>query len=389
MNVRAWPVSVLRWLETHITHDKFIIAVAVVGAVGSLAASVFDKEFTDSPVRIFVAGLLSLGLLATLMTTAVSTSVVFCCVIVVSFWSDYSPVDWLIVLVCCCILLGYVDELKPWLDALPFLGLVLMLIDTAIHNGFNFSVYVLMGGIFIGAWLVGRFARKQQQLQQVMRIRQQLEIANMRLRQQQRNHWLARDIHDSVTNELSYIILLSTLDDAPLTVEKQHLIGRKAKETLNKVHEIIGILDCNGDASLGITESSPQSFRERMTGYCKKQDEDLRQAGYQGTSTVIGEGELNGVAKSVVWHLLTELYANIVRHCTPHVDTYSLVVRFTERDISVLQTNTCDKGVRYVNGIRSGKGLNLQQAAVQSLEGQMTMTYEDGTWLVSVRIPIV
>ena len=90
--------------------------------------------------------------------------------------------------------------------------------------------------------------------------------------------------------------------------------------------------------------------------------------------------------KKSVRSLVTELFANIRRHCVPG-DDYSLMVDIDERRIRIVQMNTVTLGFRQVAGrrISSGRGLATHRDIIRRLNGTMRTTLEDNTW--TVRIP--
>ncbi|NMM94730.1 histidine kinase [Bifidobacterium sp. DSM 109957] len=303
-----------------------------------------------------------------------------------SYW--VSPLVTLAMTICASFIFGYVERSRWYSIVFVSLSAVALCVGAFLRNGEVLAV-ILYGGITLLPWLMGRAMQRWMIEKEEMSARFALEKARMRLAQQEQNNALARRIHDSVTNDLSAILLLTgQLSDSASAESVRIGIDEHARQALNHVHEVIDLLnlDMNGHSEdLSVHHmQGVKSLRE----ICDQKDKDLSRQGIQGTSAVMGDVLLSDEREEFIADLLQELYTNILRHCSGGVDEYSVVVKLSVDGVRVIQTNTCANGARHMEGVRSGRGLSLYQQAAQSLGGHLQTGFEDGTWMLNCWIPV-
>ena len=130
----------------------------------------------------------------------------------------------------------------------------------------------------------------------------------------------------------------------------------------------------------------------------EEQDRLLHMLGFAGSSHLEGDLFDDGLHDVVspkvhetVMGLLEELYANIVRHCTPAAQPsgYSVVVDLDGDVIRITGINPLLPTPSMMRGIRHGRGLALHRTAVESLGGMLAASVQDGVWILNARIPAI
>ncbi|MBM6700187.1 hypothetical protein H7U32_07770 [Bifidobacterium pullorum subsp. saeculare] len=144
----------------------------------------------------------------------------------------------------------------------------------------------------------------------------------------------------------------------------------------------------------------------RLERLCEDQDRTLRMLGFQGRGRVEGAGPDRVPARTrrVVIELVQEIYANIVRHGMTGADgCYAVLIELDADAARITSTNRIADGPSRISQTgqtsqsspttrtkrtRHGRGLGLHRAAVESLGGTMATAIQDGTWVLSARIPL-
>lgn len=170
-------------------------------------------------------------------------------------------------------------------------------------------------------------------------------------------HRMAARLHDDVTNKLAFLITdLERMRSDPhgITSERLELSQRMAREALDRVHEVIGMMEGNADdgaetvpaaAHSGARDDARDDMGERIvehdvTALLTELDDRLRMLGFEGTSSVECRFAcaLHSDAVDVLMALIRELYANMARHARPD-GGYDVNIVFDEHRVIV---TACD-----------------------------------------------
>ncbi|NYI26231.1 hypothetical protein [Aeriscardovia aeriphila] len=292
------------------------------------------------------------------------------------------------------------------------------------------AVLQLMGYIFQAA-LLGMLIRNIQRLMQVRVQAAQLQVEKQRAEQLERNVRLASQMHDGLTNDLSFIA----------TIAYSHILQERsftASEETGQENTAISLSSPSSPSSSPSSQSSPSLGNsqlatssdwqhvydeaqdaldkahfaiDRLRGKPEPVDEvadargPLQQAvprianrekakldalGFASTVDV----ELAGIpdtisvrARQEVIQLVTEVFANIRRHAS--VDgTYSVSLLFAPdcQALKLVAMNTLSSRSR---GGKSGRGLQLHQHIIEQLGGSLETSIDDDVWIVRATIPLL
>lgn len=114
--------------------------------------------------------------------------------------------------------------------------------------------------------------------------------------------------------------------------------------------------------------------------------QDLRNAGFQIECHIADNVNLNRGQISILSRVLREMAANIIRHGDPNKPA-SLFISQNQQHVRLLSTNSVRES-RTSPLPSSGMGVLGMQERLAALDGTLTTSNEDGTWLVSAIIPI-
>ncbi|WEV64031.1 hypothetical protein [Bifidobacterium sp. ESL0732] len=290
------------------------------------------------------------------------------------------------------ILLGYLRRNETWGVAVCAATSIALYYGFAMMGRGGIGTILMLVLMYINPVLIGRFFRIQENLNQTMRNNEKLETKTAQLDNARYNSMLAEAIHDSITNELSSIILLTDDVAKPWTAQTLHTVNRKASGALGNINEVVKLL--NGEKKQTVTsEAKSRDIREWLVNRCAQEDSSLHALGYSGISTVRGdlvEGrKINAKAVETVNRLLSEIYTNIIRHARSGIDGYVVVVELGEGQVRITETNDYSDPVAGFTQIAHGKGLELHQQSIEALGGTMETVDEDGSWIVNCTIPLV
>lgn len=293
------------------------------------------------------------------------------------------------------------------------------------------AVLQLMGYIFQAA-LLGMLIRNIQRRMQVRVQAAQLQVEKQRAQQLERNVRLASQMHDGLTNDLSFIA----------TIAYSHILQERslaASEETGQENTAISLSSPSSPLSLPSSQSSPSLGNsqtvtsssdwqhvydeaqdaldkahfaiDRLRGKPEPLDEvadargPLQQAlprianrekakldalGFAGTVDVELAGipdALSAQVRQEVIQLVTEVFANIRRHAS--VDgTYSVSLLFAPdcQALRIVAMNTLSSQSR---GGKSGRGLQLHQHIIEQLGGSLETSVDDDVWIVRATIPLL
>ncbi|KAA8817417.1 hypothetical protein EMB92_02305 [Bifidobacterium callitrichos] len=174
-------------------------------------------------------------------------------------------------------------------------------------------------------------------------------------------HRMAARLHDDVTNKLAFLITdleCMRSDSRGITDERLELSQRMAREALDRVHEVIAMMEGNADdggetipaaahsvarddARDAVLDDMGERIVEHdVTALLTELDDRLRMLGFEGTSSVECRFAcaLHSDAADVLMALIRELYANMARHARPD-GGYDVNIVFDEHRVIV---TACD-----------------------------------------------
>ncbi|RSX53724.1 histidine kinase [Bifidobacterium goeldii] len=301
--------------------------------------------------------------------------------------------------------------------------------------GIPFGDYVILLVSFFVVYAFGRAMSWRAVAVQAEQDRLRYERERDRLEAMRRDARAASRIHDAVTNNLAYMAMRLDYERLRSTHNEQRTalfddLYRRTIDTLSEVRTVIDMLDGDddstdtgshhgdgdayrrdhtGDGSTGhsgdddiiaiknptATFSTCTAFPERIRDVLDHGDRYLSQLGFAGDSTLIDNPptdkstDANDVTRdreSAVIDLLRELYTNIAVHGDPSGE-YRVVVRRNRDGLSVDQVNDIAERSLLPDKPHSGKGLPLHRTRFAALDGSISTSAEDGTWILHATLP--
>lgn len=197
---------------------------------------------------------------------------------------------------------------------------------------------------------------------------------------QENNNKIAGQIHEAITTDLSLsLLLIEQMRISNQTNSDLQLIEKCNQQALNKTHQVIRLLQSNRSIHL--------NHQETLQQFCHEQDQQMKSVRLQGTTKIVskinGSGELSQLARTI----LIEVYANIVRHCTPEKDSYSVSIEHDHRGMNIDETNTYQGSELSIPGVQHGEGLALCKKLVMSAGGDFSIKQGKNQWTIHIYIP--
>lgn len=261
--------------------------------------------------------------------------------------------------------------------------------------------------------LVGILFRSIQHRMQLRVQAAQLQTEKQRAEQLERNVRLASQMHDGLTNDLSYIATLayshvlqeqaavSKDDGAQGTAQGvaqgsaqqqapsdwQH-VYEEAQAALDKAHFAIDRLRGKPEAIDEIADARGP-LKEVLPRIAAREKAKLDALGFSGTLDVDLAhlpDSVSASARSEAVQLVTELFANIRRHASDD-GTYSVSLHYAPdfQAVKIVAMNTLSSASR---GGNSGRGLLLHHHILQNMGGAMETSEDDGVWILRATIPL-
>ncbi|WEV58341.1 histidine kinase [Bifidobacterium sp. ESL0728] len=220
------------------------------------------------------------------------------------------------------------------------------------------------------------------------------------------NQRLAKQIHDSITQEISAIAIQSWQwkDDDAIPEKPKKAMGsiyEASQAALNNMHDVIDVLklEDQSDSPLRTEAKSDDGSRcvdveERIRDLVGKEQQSMNRLGYHGQSLVNHAGQRISIAEdrlNVITDCIRELYANIIRHTVPGKDTFAVSVTVDAGKISLTETNTISgKDIEDIPlaHVRHGLGLKAHRRAIENIGGVMRSRADDDGWFIHIEIPL-
>lgn len=305
--------------------------------------------------------------------------------------------------------IGYLAYFYP--DFRPFIVAacvsVCEILSTLKRDGTGaFANGVIIGGLYCAAISIGIVLRQKDNTRKQQQLIFDEEQMENKVKQLTMNQGLAKQIHDSITSELSSIAILSwqwknnpDLDQKPREAMSQ--IYGESQSALNNMHHVVNLLktdehndtlqDTDGDM---MSNGDNTDTVSAIYSLVADEQQAISRIGYQGKSAIKGTcSRLPKDTAKLVMDCIRELYANIVRHSIPSVDSFSLLTVLSDNKILLTQTNTTslksNELYQPLAGVKHGLGLNSHRKAVENLGGVMRAHLEDGNWFIHIEIPVI
>lgn len=257
--------------------------------------------------------------------------------------------------------------------------------------------------------LVGILFRSIQHRMQLRVQAAQLQTQMQRAEQLERNVRLASQMHDGLTNDLSYIATLAyshvlqeqaaaSKDDGAQggsqgAAQQQALsdwqhVYEEAQAALDKAHLAIDRLRGKPEAIDEIADARGP-LKEVLPRIAAREKAKLDVLGFSGTLDVDLAhlpDSVSASARSESVQLVTELFANIRRHASDD-GTYSVSLHYAPdfQAVKIVAMNTLSSASR---GGNSGRGLLLHHHILQNMGGAMETSEDDGVWILRATIPL-
>lgn len=226
--------------------------------------------------------------------------------------------------------------------------------------------------------------------------------ATATLRQRLDREHTARHLHDTISNDLAYMILRidqASRSDCPADREQYQRqltdLRAIAETALDHTHQVIRQLertdkpdDCsrivktNNDDK---TDRKIEQQRERLDGIIQSQRRRLGGLGFQGDD-ILGtfDHPLADDILDLLEGLLNELYANIAKHAAPH-EWYAVTISFDRRHVIISASDVLkDEAVR----LGLGSGLKRYRTVIESMSGTFDITDDSDNWNANITIPL-
>lgn len=226
--------------------------------------------------------------------------------------------------------------------------------------------------------------------------------ATATLRQRLDREHTARHLHDTISNDLAYMILRidqTSRSDCPADREQYQRqltdLRAIAETALDHTHQVIRqlertdkpddrsrIVKTNNDDK---TDRKIEQQRERLDGIIQSQRRRLGGLGFQGDD-ILGtfDHPLADDILDLLEGLLNELYANIAKHAAPH-EWYAVTISFDRRHVIISASDVLkDEAVR----LGLGSGLKRYRTVIESMSGTFDITDDSDNWNANITIPL-
>ncbi|PLS24674.1 histidine kinase [Bifidobacterium imperatoris] len=226
------------------------------------------------------------------------------------------------------------------------------------------------------------------------------------LRRQQEREDTARNLHDTISNDLAYLIL--RIDHAetsgmPAGEQEYRRQLRELRDAANRAmthtHAVIESLEEHPEQQPQSQPSEPRSTatfplttatdhttvqQAELQSLIDDEEAKLESLGFTGDS-LLGEFRrpLSPGMMRLLIGLLTELYANIAKHADP-AEWYAVSIGFDAEEIRISVSDTI---AEHDGKLGLGRGLDRYRTIVETAGGSFTIHTEQRHWQLDVRIP--
>ncbi|KFI97442.1 histidine protein kinase [Bifidobacterium stellenboschense] len=292
---------------------------------------------------------------------------------------------------------GFLAYLNIWSGAIAT-GLLLMLLFAPAASGSGRLLVVSLHNLALYCFplLTGLS----------LRMMHQRDHDSYLLRRQQERADTARDLHDTISNDLAYLILRIDHADACGMPNSEHEYRQQLRElrdaanrAMTHTHEVIESLEeresqhlqsevsekRNGmpaPVSAGDTVALQQA---ELQSLIDDEETKLESLGFTGDNLLGGlRHPLSPDMMRLLTGLLTELYANIARHADT-VKWYAVSISFDMND--GIRISVSDTIAEHDGKLGMGSGLDRYRTIIETVGGSFETRAQAGHWQLDAAIP--
>lgn len=255
---------------------------------------------------------------------------------------------------------------------------VFMPVDLKAGWAFGITMVTAAAALLRGLLLSQRQLARQERLSEAERSRRALLEERSRI---------ARDLHDVVAHRMSMVVVQAQtasrrLEGVPPHVERElNAIGEQAREALNEVRGMLGVLRSDGQ----LPEDAPQPG----LGDVERLLTASRAAGVDLGWTVTGDpGGCSDAAGMVVYRILQECLANATRHAPGASVTAEIEYDAQSVTLSVVNGSAASDAPPHPAGKGSGAGVHGMVDRARSIGGSLDAgPTGDGGFAVRAVVP--
>ncbi|WP_241519528.1 histidine kinase [Bifidobacterium callitrichidarum] len=226
------------------------------------------------------------------------------------------------------------------------------------------------------------------------------------LRRQQEREDTARDLHDTISNDLAYLIL--RIDHAetngmpnsePEYRQQLRELRDAADRTMTHTHEVIESLEEHVEQQPQSQPSEPRITstlplapdadraavqQAELQSLIDDEETKLESLGFTGDN-LLGElrRPLSFDVMRLLTGLLTELYANIAKHADP-AEWYAVSIGFNAEETRISVSDTI---AEHDGKLGLGSGLDRYRTIIETTNGSFAIRTEQRHWQLDVCIP--
>ncbi|OMG34203.1 hypothetical protein BKH25_08025 [Actinomyces naeslundii] len=202
---------------------------------------------------------------------------------------------------------------------------------------------------------------------------------------------IAKEMHDLVAYSMSQTVLRARLSAENLAYPQEarddfSTLAGTGADALHELRILLYALRKKTDYSSSSDIEASRHPHQSIEASMRLVTQDLHDAGFQIECHVADGVNLNRGQTSILSRVLREMAANIIRHGDP-AKPASLLISQNRQHIQLLSANSVRES-RVAPLPSSGMGILGMQERLAALDGALTTSNEDGTWLVSAIIPL-
>ncbi|NMM93413.1 MULTISPECIES: histidine kinase [Bifidobacterium] len=225
------------------------------------------------------------------------------------------------------------------------------------------------------------------------------------LRRQQEREDTARNLHDTISNDLAYLILRIDHTETSGMPAGEHEYRRQLRElrdaadrAMTHTHAVIDSLETQPEQHSPLEPSESQDGtpapipsddpvtvqQAELQSLIDDEETKLESLGFTGDN-LLGEFHhpLSPGMMRLLTGLLTELYANIAKHADP-AEWYAVSIGFDTEELHISVSDTTSE---HDGKLGSGSGLNRYRTIIEKAGGSFTIRTEQRHWQLDAAIP--
>ncbi|NEG88653.1 histidine kinase [Bifidobacterium aerophilum] len=368
-----------------IPHPWILLISSVVGALDVISSLATNQYNVISDIALIAHLVALIGISRYCIPCSYAVVIIY----VISLFVPDIPANDQIVGVCFAIGVFFAMNRK-----VPGIVSVVSLTAITFYNGFSSGMsnmpllYAMGTSLFFviaasGGIAAAGYSRANEMEKKNAYLSQQLE----HMKYLERDVRLSRDLHDSLTNDLSFIAIIAQarqrnaikFGDAE-AAQAWRQVGQRVQTAFDHTHMILDQLQ---GEEVRHDKSCSDSLREELTDVKRT----LATSGFHGECIFAGSNaDLPNDVYEELRSLILECSTNIMRHCVPNKDSFLMSLEINGGSIHLAQMNTIHDSQS--SFVRSQRGLNYHCHIIQSLHGEMHYAIDGDTWVLSASIPL-